>query len=167
MSVYTYYKWTADQDQPVKLQLRQHRLTFLPAYVCFLYNDSLQYRTPPTLPTSRNVTLKPSALYGAALVSVLQIHYYNLQLTAATPFAPSPHYRSHILPIAHIYGGLAVGNVKLQLSVKMLMQSVHDSYIGVCVRALFLHYLAPIILPQILVLLFPLYSNIIAFCYSK
>jgi len=85
----------------------------LPASLCFLYNDSLQYRTPPTLPTSRNFNLKPTALYGAAFgLRFTNPLFYLTTNCRQLPFAPSPHYRSHILPVAHINGGLAVGNEK-------------------------------------------------------
>jgi len=43
------------------------------------------------------------------------------------------------------------------------LQSVHDSCIGVCVTALFLHYLPSVLVSQIFVLLYFLSSNIIVF----
>jgi len=86
---------------------------FLPASLCFLYNNNLQYRTPPTLPTSRNFKLKPTALYGAAFgLRFTNPLFYLTTISRHLLLAPSPHYRSHTVPVAHNNGGFATGNDK-------------------------------------------------------
>jgi hypothetical protein len=65
--------------------------------------------------------------------------FYLTTIGPSLLFAPSPYYRSHSLPAAHICGRVAAENDKRYLSGKMWMQSVHDPWIGVGITALFVH----------------------------
>ena len=144
MSVCTYYNWKAEQYQPVKLQLQRHTQLRFCQYL-YVFCTIIACSTGPHPPCQcRQVQVQTNCSVhslGAELCLRPKTPLFYLSTVGRHfLFAPSPYYRSPTLTPAHTNGGLAGGNNNRQLSGKMWMKSVQDSYISVSVTALFLQY---------------------------
>ena len=170
MSVYTYYNRTAAQYRPVKLQLQPHPLTFLPAPLCYLCNDSLQYQTPHTPPKSEGSSTNQLLCAQSRCCVVSPSYRYVILSDNSRP--PIPVHSSTAFSYPHSTGCLherRTGSGKWET---IVMRFNVDA-----IRTAFVHWrqchsFVPTLLGckcciSIFFLFYSLFPNIIALCYAK